>query len=112
MRRLISIIAAISILSACAAGGDGGEPGTQVPGATTVRLRNVQFEPADVTLKEGETVTWVWDDGGLEHDVTGEGFESGRLSAGTFSHTFEVAGSYPYVCSIHPNMTGTVTVEP
>jgi plastocyanin len=115
MSRLFSITtailltAALSILAACAGGGGSG---TQVPGATTVRLRNVQFQPAEVTIRAGETVTWVWEDGGIEHDVSGDGFESGRQSAGNFSHTFEEAGTYPYVCSIHPSMTGTVTVGP
>jgi plastocyanin len=71
------------------------------------------FEPADVTVAAGETVTWSHE-GGLPHTVTAEdgAFDSGDLSGGdTFSHTFEEAGSFPYVCSIHPDMTGTVEVS-
>jgi plastocyanin len=66
-----------------------------------------------VTVAAGETVTWSHE-GGLPHTVTAEdgAFDSGDLSGGdTFSHTFEEAGSFPYVCSIHPDMTGTVEVS-
>jgi plastocyanin len=40
-------------------------------------------------------------------------FSSGNISSGgTFSHTFTTAGSYPYTCTIHPSMVGTITVNP
>jgi Copper binding proteins, plastocyanin/azurin family len=56
------------------------------------------------------TVTWVWDDEGMAHDVSGDGFKSEIQTEGTFSHTFEESGDYPYVCTLHSGMRGTVTV--
>jgi plastocyanin len=50
----------------------------------------------------------------VNHTVVADagGFGSSTLSSGeSFSFTFETAGSYAYYCSIHPEMTGTVTVE-
>ena len=74
-------------------------------------LQPATFKPEDVTIKAGETVRWKWG-GGVQHDVKGEGFDSGVKSKGTFDHTFDTAGEYPYKCTVHPTtMKGTVTVE-
>jgi plastocyanin len=58
----------------------------------------------------GGTVTWEWDDGNVVHDVKSGDFKSELQKEGTFEHTFEEAGTYDYVCSVHPSMKGTVTV--
>jgi plastocyanin len=69
------------------------------------------FEPAEVTVAAGDTVTWVHD-GRISHTVTGDGFASGTLAAGdTFETTFEEPGSFGYVCDFHGSMRGAVTVE-
>jgi plastocyanin len=69
------------------------------------------FEPAEIAVTTGETVTWVHD-GRISHTVTGDGFASGTLAAGdTFEVTFDEPGSFAYVCDFHGSMRGTVTVE-
>jgi plastocyanin len=82
--------------------------------AAEVTMKGIKFNPADVTIKPGETVTWSNADT-VGHDVTGDGFKSGSpgdLSNGdTFEHTFKKAGTYDYVCTVHPGMKGTVTVK-
>ncbi|MGW0174087.1 cupredoxin domain-containing protein [Rhodococcus sp. NPDC003322] len=83
-----------------------------------IDIRNVQFNPVDVTVPVGGTVEWRFDDGGVLHhvasehrvDVEGE-LDSGITGVGTYSYTFERAGTYVYTCSVHRYMTGTVTVE-
>jgi plastocyanin len=72
-----------------------------------------QFSPASITISAGDTVTWTNKGSVPEgHDVKGSGFESGKLQTGqTYSHTFSSAGTFPYICSIHPFMKGTVTVQ-
>src|SRR4051794_15829690 len=71
------------------------------------------FGPAAVTVAQGDTVTWQWQGG--QHSVTStssEPFDSGAMTAGTFQHTFNTAGTFTYVCVWHSNMQGTVTVTP
>ena len=77
-----------------------------------VHIKNFAFSPAAVTVKAGSTVVWTNDDS-IQHDVTfdGGGIASSTLNQNdTFSHTFPTAGTYHYICSIHPFMHGTVIV--
>jgi plastocyanin len=70
------------------------------------------FSPNPVEVKVGETVTWINDDSG-RHTVTSKDgvFDSGMMGKGqSFSFTFDKAGEYPYFCSPHPGMVGTVVV--
>jgi plastocyanin len=93
-------------------GGSSGSGGTG-PG-TQVSMKDIQFHPKTVTIKPGAKVTWTNDDS-VGHDVTGDDFESGSpggIDGGsTFSHAFKKAGTYNYVCSVHPGMEGTVKVK-
>jgi plastocyanin len=65
-----------------------------------------------VTISVGGTVTWVNNDA-VAHTSTASGqWDSGILQpGGRFSRTFPVAGSFPYLCTLHPNMVGTVNVQ-
>jgi amicyanin len=77
-----------------------------------VHIKNFAFSPATITVKAGSTVVWTNDDS-IQHDVT---FDGGAITSSvlnhndTFSHTFLTAGTYHYICSIHPFMHGTVIV--
>jgi len=71
------------------------------------------FAPPQISLSEGSTVFWTNDDS-TEHTVTSdEGlFDSGPIPPGeTFDNTFDSSGEFGYHCSIHPFMTGIVSVE-
>ena len=119
MRRLLALLLTLLALAVVAAGcgggddddGDSGSGGTG-PG-TQVTMKDIKFNPGSVTIKAGGKVTWTNDDS-VGHDVTGDDFESGSpggIDGGsTFSHTFKKAGTYNYVCSVHPGMEGTVKV--
>lgn len=67
------------------------------------------FDPEDLTVEVGTEVVWVWQ-GRIGHDVVGDGFRSSVLVEGEFTHTFDEPGTYPYVCTLHPGMEGTVYV--
>jgi plastocyanin len=88
-------------------GGGGG-------GSGSVTMEGIAFKPAEITIKAGDTVTWTNEDS-VGHDVTGDDFKSGDaggLAQGdTFEHTFDKAGTFDYVCTVHPGMEGTVKVE-
>jgi plastocyanin len=121
-RSFAALLLLAGVLAGACGGGDDhdhaedhpGSSGAATPGApaaATVQLEAVQFEPAKLRVKVGETVQWVWG-GGVQHDVAGGSFKSPVKSKGTFSHTFTEAGTFPYKCDVHPTMKGTVTVEP
>jgi plastocyanin len=77
-----------------------------------VHIDNFVFEPAQLTVKVGQTVTWTNRDD-IPHTVVCAGkFRSKAMDTdGTFSFTFTAAGEYKYFCSLHPHMTGAVKVE-
>ena len=70
------------------------------------------FIPNPEEVKVGETVTWINDDSGRHTVASKDGvFNSELMGRGqSFSYTFDKAGEYPYSCSPHPNMGGTVVV--
>jgi plastocyanin len=77
------------------------------------------FSPANVTVAPGETVTWNFNElhtSTSDSQIGPETWDSGQLSSGTFSHTFNTPGTYPYYCFIHSSpggtlMNGVVTVS-
>ena len=80
--------------------------------AVAVHIDNFVFEPAQLTVKVGQTVTWTNRDD-IPHTVVCAGkFRSKTMDTdGTFSFTFTSAGEYKYFCSLHPHMTGVIKVE-
>jgi plastocyanin len=106
-------------------GGGGGNGGATTQeetgggGGAQVGMQNIQFDPAEVTVNAGETVTWTNDEA-VAHDVDGSGPggdfssgpEGGMNEGDEFAFTFDEPGTYDYVCRVHaPGMAGTVTVR-
>ena len=77
-----------------------------------VHIDNFVFEPAELTVKVGTTVTWTNRDD-IPHLIVSAGkFRSKTLDTDDkFSYTFTAAGDYKYFCSLHPHMTGLIKVE-
>ena len=78
-----------------------------------VKIDNFTFNPQQITVKAGDTVTWVNHDD-IPHTVTSKtmAFRSKAIdSDDKFSFTFATPGSFDYFCSLHPIMTGTIVVE-
>ena len=75
-----------------------------------VNIVDNKFEPGTIEVAVGDTVTWVYK-GSVKHNVSGPGFNGPTQKTGTFEHTFNSAGSFKYVCTIHPGMKGTVKVS-
>jgi amicyanin len=117
--RTVSIAIAISLLVAFSiasqlAGAAPGDPQAG-PSATgpAVRIVNYAFDPPEITIAVGDTVTWTNEDD-VQHTATAlqSAFDSGLLANGaSFSFTFTEAGAYDYRCTPHPFMTGRVIVE-
>ena len=79
-----------------------------------VNIDGFAFVPATLTVHAGSTVTWTNHDEEPHTVAASDGtFHSPGMGTGaTFSHTFAAAGTFDYVCSIHPMMHGTVVVTP
>ena len=140
MTRLLALIGAIAAFSLIAAGcGDDDEStssdtgaatttetstetttdqatsgggGTTAPRAEKVEIVDFSFNPDPVTIAVGGKITWLNQDS-APHTATAEddSFDTGTLDQGKLkSETFKEAGTYTYICSIHPTMHGTVEV--
>ena len=77
-------------------------------------IKDFMFGPASVTVKAGTTVSWVNRDDEPHTIASDSGlYRSAALdTGGEFHFTFDKPGTYHYVCTIHPQMLGTIIVEP
>ena len=90
-----------------------GSKGGSTPGANEVWIQSMVFDPLTITVNTGTTITWTNKDV-YGHTVTSDTgvFDSGIIDAsGTFSYTFNTAGTFLYHCKVESTMTGTVIVK-
>jgi plastocyanin len=76
-------------------------------------ISDFKFTPGTLTIHVGDTVTWT-NDGPTDHTATANdgSFNTGTLKKGrSASHTFTKAGTFAYICAIHPFMKGTIVVQ-
>jgi len=85
---------------------------TNAANAKRVTIRLLKFSPDKIEIKSGETIEWANADL-TPHTATAKGtFSSGAINAGaSWSHTFDQPGTFPYVCTFHPEMKGIVIVR-
>jgi len=90
---------------------------TSPPTAVDVGVISFAFTPQDTLVQVGGRVTWTWNSGTVQHNVTYVGGPTplpanspNQAGTTTFSTTFTAAGTYTYHCTIHPQMTGLVRV--
>lgn len=88
-------------------------PAATAPDPVRVLIKDFMFSPMQVTTKVGAAVTWVNQDDEVHTVVSDTGlFRSGALDTGmTYTFTFDKAGTYHVVCSLHPQMLATIVVE-
>lgn len=88
--------------------------GTAVTNVTHATMQHFVFQPANIQVPVGTTVTWTNQDT-APHSVT---FRNGMADSGllqrsqTFSYTFSTPGTFDYYCAVHPYMVARVTVTP
>lgn len=85
--------------------------GARLARSRTVLLRDSTFVPGNVTINRGDSVTWVWRDGGILHNVIAHSFRSHTKTRGSFTHRFTHSGTFKYRCTVHPLMVGKVVVR-
>jgi len=130
---LLALVALAFAFAACGGDGDSdttvtdttsestaGEPsGANAPAPSGDAVRSVKVEiedfaynPDPVRIEEGGKVTWINRDS-APHTATAEdgSFDTGTLEEGKLkSESFKEPGTYAYICSIHPQMRGTIEV--
>ena len=127
-----SVLVALAVvgLAACGGGGGGGSQvtsppptgNTPPPSSNGITVSNNNFSPANKSVAVGTTIQWAWNTctGDVyagttctAHSVT---FDDGQTSPtqdqGTYSRTFNAAGTYNYHCAVHgAAMAGSITVQ-
>lgn len=81
--------------------------------AEDVKIDNFTFDPPEMTVKSGATVTWTNQDD-IPHTVVAKEhqFRSKALDTDDkYSFTFTTPGVYEYFCSLHPHMVGKIVVQ-
>jgi len=130
MRRYLIVSLSAAVLAVAGCGDDSSDtastatapaaekPSTPAPATegskVAVGMKDLKFEPRDVTVKAGSTVIWTNNEDVPHNVVAEEGadFESDTFGKdGTFEFKAEKPGTVKYVCTIHPGMEGTLTVE-
>ena len=104
---LLAALPLVAVLAAC--GGDDDDAASAEPGVVIVD-DNV-FKPKTIEVGVGDTVTWRFE-GQSAHNVTFDDDEASDLMKdGEYERTFDDAGSFKYVCTVHPGMAGSVKVS-
>ena len=110
MKIAVCVLACAAVLSISAAAAQrGGGKGA----AHAVSMDGTAFVPVVIRVKAGERMTWTNKDP-FPHTVTSKkgGFDSKSIAAGkSWSHVAATKGEFPYFCTLHPPMKGTLIVE-
>jgi plastocyanin len=120
MRSLLLPATLLTVIALAGCGGDSDEaaPGAggdeAAPPKGTVFMQDIQFKPKSITVKVGDTVTWVNRES-IEHDVVAESEPKLKSElfgeGGKYQYEATKAGTIDYVCTVHPGMDGTLVIE-
>ena len=119
--RLITVVlflfTVFGMSNGCSEADDETPSNTPAPGGGTTKneviMDNMAFNPSTITVTAGTRITWLNNDS-MAHTATSNDnvFDSGNIPVnGSYSYTFTSAGTYPYYCTYHAGMTGTVVVN-
>ena len=107
----IMLLVTVNIFNGCKEDED--PPAPTGPGVNEVWMQSNKFNPETRTIAVNTTITWTNKDG-VDHNVVSSTslFDSGIIPAGgTYSRQFTTAGTFPYTCTLHANMNGTIIVQ-
>lgn len=108
-RAAVSLVAALALLVL----GAGAPTPAQAGGTHAIEIADFAFTPATLTIAVGDSVTWTNADAVVHTATSTSGaFDSGDLATGeSYTLTFSAPGTYDYLCTPHPTMTGRIVVE-
>ena len=112
-------VVVVAAVAGCSGGGAASAPtapagassGAATGGGTTINEQDFAFGPNTLTVKVGDTVTFTNSDS-VAHNVKIDGQVLGAQNLGQ-SKTWKATtgGSFPFSCTLHPSMTGQITVQ-
>ena len=111
---LSGLVAGALLLAACSGESSGGTTTVQNGSSAEVSIEGFAFGPDAITISVGDSISWTNDESSIVHTTTSDDglWDSGNISMGdTFKHTFDDAGTFTYICTIHASMTATITVN-
>lgn len=120
--RLLAVLASAALalsLTACSSSPTSSNASASAPGATAVKgttvvIKNFAFTPQTLTVRPGVKITVVNKDN-VTHTLTSDSgvWDTGDIPGGTSAHFTAPSkpGRYPYRCTIHQFMTGTLIVS-
>ncbi len=114
---LVFLFALISVIPGCSKNDMSTNPVSKTSG-NDISIQGMAFSTTNKTISVGTTIKWTNNDAvthtvtsGVPGNPTGV-FDSGNIApGGTFSYTFNQAGTYNYYCKIHTSMRATITVQ-
>ena len=124
MRTTLALVLALVTLAAGCGSSSPPSPSNNPPAGgsgNTVSIRGAGYEgagspafsPGTLSVARGSTVKWENFDTIAHTVISGSGlFRSDLNPNGVFEFKFDNAGSFPYICNLHPGMAGTITVRP
>ena len=89
------------------------QPVASATSSHTITIENMQYTPPQLSVHRGDRIVWVNKDL-FPHTVTAvdKAFDSGTINAGaSWTYVAKKAGEYPYSCTFHPTMKGTLKVQ-
>jgi plastocyanin len=130
MQVRVSLLGALLVMAAC--GSSSGSATSPTPTATTTTSTTLAtsatvemtagdyvtgktqsaFAPGNIDLAAGGSVTWANKDSITHTSTSNTNVWASEIGAGaSFTRQFPTVGSFDYKCTIHPGMTGTITVK-
>jgi plastocyanin len=112
MRRAILTCGALAAAALALVPATSALGGARAASSHTVRLERFSFQPSTLSIRRGDSVTWVWQNS-REHNVTFSSFHSRTQVHGTYTVRFTRAGTFNYRCTIHVSegMRGRILVH-
>ena len=112
--RITALLCGLSSLFLSASAGEIKDAGNIGVSENRIEIKDFAFSPQTITVKSGETITWINRDE-EPHTIVSVEKQFKKSSAldtdQEFTITAGAPGTYTYFCSVHPKMTGTIVVE-
>jgi plastocyanin len=108
-----ALVAAVALSLGCMVQAGPGMEALAAPTTHTVVIVAMKFEPESLTVKPGDTIVWINKDF-FPHTATAEDRSFDSRDIGTnksWKYVAKKDGTFPYICTLHPTMKGTLTVK-